>query len=128
MNKFFFVLGHTFFSRLKSKSFIFSTIFVLLLITLFANIETIVNYFISDDEEKIAVIDETEAILPLLEQFIGETDEGFTFVLYTEGEEQGKEAVQNGEYDGLLLLSYDEDEYPQATYFENSATETWNQM
>lgn len=128
MNKFFIVLGHTYFSRLKSKSFIFSTVFILLILTLFANIDTIVKFFMGDEEEKVAVIDETNELYPILEQTIAETDEKLTVTLFEESEEAGKEAVQNDEYDGLLVLSFDDHEYPQATFYENDAVESWTQM
>lgn len=128
MNKFFIVLSHTFLSRLKAKSFIFSTAFILLLLTLFANIGTIVEFFIGGDDEKVAVIDETNELLPILKQSLTEMDEQITLELYNENEEAGKEAVQNGDYDGLLVLSYDENNYPEAVFYENNAIESWMQM
>lgn len=128
MNKFFIVLGHTFFSRLKSKSFIISTAFILLLLTLFANIETIVKFFIGDDESTVAVIDETNELFPILEHSMAEIDDRLKLVLFAESEEVGKEAVQNEEYDGLLILSYDENQNPTALYYENDAVESRNQI
>src|SRR5690625_2494134 len=128
MNKFAIVLGHTYFSRLKAKSFIISTVIILFFITIVANLETIINLFASDDEEIIIVIDETEEIFPLLEQAVHGTDEDFTLMLFTENEASGKAAVQDGKYEGLLTIRYDEAQYPDATYYENSAIESWAQM
>lgn len=128
MNKFFIVLGHTFFTRLKSKSFLFSTAFILLLLTLFANIDAIVHYFMGDDEGKIAVIDETDELYPVLEKALADLDDRLTLEKFDASEEKGKEAVQAGEYDGLLVISYDEAHFPKAVFYENDAVESWNQM
>ena len=128
MNKFFIVLGHTFFTRLKSKSFLFSTAFILLLLTLFANIDTIVHYFMGDDEGKIAVIDETDELYPVLEKALADLDDRLTLEKFDASEEKGKEAVQSGEYDGLLVISYDEANFPKAVFYENDAVESWNQL
>src|SRR5690625_283218 len=128
MNKFFTVLGHTYFSRLKSKSFLISTAIILVLITVAANLETIIDFFVSDDEEKIIVIDEKEQYFSMLEQQVMETEEGIELVLYKDSEDKGKEAVQNGDFEGLLTLTYADAGFPEATYYENSGVESWNQM
>lgn len=127
MNKFFTVLGHTYFSRLKSKSFIITTAIILLFITAMANMEKIVDFFASDSEETIIVIDEKEQYFSVLEQQISEIEEDLRLILYEESEEKGKASVYEGEYDGLIVLSYSANDFPQVRYFENSAVESWNQ-
>lgn len=127
MNKFFTVLGHTYFSRLKSKSFIITTAIILLFITAMANMEKIIDFFASDSEETIIVIDEKEQYFSVLEQQISEIEEDLRLILYEESEEKGKVSVHEGEYEGLLVLSYSNYDFPQARYFENSAVESWNQ-
>lgn len=129
MNKFFIVLSHTYLSRIKSKSFLISTGIILLFITAFANLESIIDFFASDEEEQVIVIDETESLYSALTDGLAlAEEEDLTLILYEEDQATGKEAVQDGTYDGLLHLSYDEEEMPQATYYQNSAVATWEQQ
>src|SRR5690625_1525063 len=127
MNKLFTVLGHTYFTRVKSKPFIISTITILLLLTLAANIQAIIDIFASDDGDQIIVIDETEQYVTLLEQQLTSIDENIELISYEADVETGKEEVHDGTYDGLLTLTNDTQDFPQATYYENNAAESWNQ-
>lgn len=129
MNKFFIVLAHTYFSRIKTKSFLISTGIILLFITAFANMETIIGFFDRDDEEQVIVIDETGELFTALEEsLVLAEEEELTLILYEDSEDAGKEAVQEGEYEGLLTVAYDDEQLPTATYYENNAVESWNQM
>src|SRR5690625_3744780 len=129
MNKFFIVLAHTYFSRIKTKSFLISTGIILLFITAFANMETIIGLFDRDDEEQVIVIDETGELFTALEEsLVLAEEEELTLILYEDSEDAGKEAVQEGEYEGLLTVAYDDEQLPTATYYENNAVESWNQM
>jgi len=127
MNKFFVVLSHTYLSRLKAKSFLISTGIILLLITAFANLETIIDFFASDEDEQVIVIDETNELFTLVEEGLQAAEEEVKLVLYEADEATGKEAVQAGDFDGLLTISYDENQLPEAKFYENSAVESWNQ-
>lgn len=125
MNKFWIVLGHTYFSRLKSKAFIISTLVVFLFIFGIANIQSIIQLFTGDDElEQVIVIDESGELFAPLETSISQVDEEVELIAYEESEEVGKSAVQNEEYDGLLILELDENNLPIATYYENNAAES----
>lgn len=129
MNKFFIVLSHTYLSRIKTKSFLISTGIILLFITAFANLESIIDMFASDDEEEVIVIDETESLFtPLEESLALVEEEDLQLVFYEDSEEAGKEAVQEGEYEGLLMITYDDEQMPTATYYKNSAVESWEQI
>src|SRR5699024_2520789 len=127
MNKFFVVLSHTYLSRLKAKSFLISTGIILLLITAFANLETIIDFFASDEDEQVIVIDETNELFTLVEEGLQAAEEEVKLVLYEADEATGKEAVQAGDFDGILTISYDENQLPEAKFYENSAVESWNQ-
>jgi len=60
MNKFWIVLSHTYFSRLKSKAFIISTLIILLFLVGVANIQSIIKMFTGgDDTDQVIVIDES---------------------------------------------------------------------
>lgn len=129
MNKFWIVLHHTYVSRIKSKAFIISTIITLLFIIGAANIESIIKLFSSSDEEKeVIVIDETEQLYPLLQDAFLQTKDDVLVTLYEDTITNGKEAVREGTYDGLLVLRTDDDGLPEATYFEKSASVSFTEM
>lgn len=117
MNKFWIILLHTFSSKLKSKSFIITTVVMLLIIVGLANITNIIGFFDKKEEvDKIAVIDETgELFEPLSLQFEA-MNEDFKLVLYKDGEKKAEQAVEQGDYKGLLIVSYDDESLPKAIY------------
>lgn len=60
MNKFWTIVGHTYLSRVKSKSFIITTAITLAIIIGFANISSIIDMFSGDEEsDQVLVIDES---------------------------------------------------------------------
>ncbi len=59
MNKFLIMLGHSYFSKLKAKSFIISTIIIAGALVLLTNFDMIISNFKGDEEEKVVVQDET---------------------------------------------------------------------
>src|SRR5690625_2819558 len=129
MNKFFVVLSHTYLTRLKSKAFLITTGIIIVLITLFANLDYIFDLFASDEDQKeeIIVIDETEQYFHLLKQSLETADEGIEPELFTETEEDGKELIREEEYEGLLVISENDEGHPEGTYIENDALESWIQ-
>lgn len=129
MNKFGVILRQTYFSRLKSKAFIISTIITLLFILGFANIQAIIGLFTGKDEvEEVLVIDETVAILPALEEGIYEQTENVQLIAHDDTLEAGKQAIEEEMYDALLVIELDDNELPKATYYENNATQSFLQF
>lgn len=123
MNKFWIVLSHTYFSRLKSKAFIISTLIILLFLVGVANIQSIIKMFTGgDDTDQVIVIDESGELYTPLQIGISHVDEDIELTLYEKSVEQGKTAVQEDEYDALLVLALDENSLPIATYYENNAS------
>lgn len=123
MNKFWIVLSHTYFSRLKSKAFIISTLIVLLFLVGVANLQSIIQLFTGgDDTEQVLVIDESGQLFTPLESGVAHVDEDIQLILYEQSVEKGKTAVQEGEFDALLVLELDENNLPIATYYENNAS------
>ncbi|MEQ6389115.1 ABC transporter permease [Bacillaceae bacterium S4-13-58] len=120
MSKFWIILCHTYTSTLKSKGFIATTIITILLIIGLTNLQSIMDSF-SDGEEnnrKVAVIDDTGAVFDSLSQQVAiMTEDELQVVSYSEDLENGKEAVKSGEYDGLLHVTLDNQQVPQATYY-----------
>lgn len=125
MSKFWIILSHTYFSRLKSKAFIISTVIALLFIAGVANIQTIIEFFTSSDEkEQVIVIDESELFITPLEMVVNEVADDIQLIPYKENVETGIAAIQEEEYNALLLIEADENNFPIATYYENNAAQS----
>lgn len=125
MNKFFIILIHTYVNRLKSKAFLITTAVSLLLVIGLTNINSIIDSFSGEDEaKKIAVIDNSGAFFPLLEDQLIAQQAEIEVVSYTKTEEKAKAAVQDGDYDGYLHLTKTAEGLPQGTYFANSIAES----
>lgn len=123
MNKFWIVLSHTYFSRLKSKAFIISTLIILLFLVGVANLQSIIQIFTGgDDTEQVLVIDESGQLFTPLESGVSHVEEDIELILYEQPVEKGKTAVQEGVFDALLVLELDENNLPKATYYENNAS------
>src|SRR5699024_10992443 len=123
MSKFWIVLSHTYFSRLKSKAFIITTLIVLLFIVGAANIESIIQLFSGEHKaDQVIVIDESDELFEPLQTSIAQVDEDIELILYEKSEEEGKTDVQDDEFDALLVLKMDENDLPTATYYENNAS------
>src|SRR5690625_3707560 len=122
MNKFGIVLGHTYFSRIKSKAFIITTVIVMLFMVGIANIDKIIDLFAGDDDkvEQIAVIDETESLFSVVEENFKTVTEDAELIQYTGDIEEGEKAVKADEYEALLVISEDDQHLPKATYISNS--------
>ncbi|WP_132371444.1 ABC transporter permease [Melghiribacillus thermohalophilus] len=118
MNKFFIILKHTYFSQLKSKSFIIMTVISLIFIVGLANIQNIVELFTGDDRtEQLAVIDETGEIAAPLINTMESLDEDLELKLFEGSLDEGKELVQSGDYLALITIETDEEMLPKASYY-----------
>ncbi len=122
MNKFWIILFHTYISKIKSKSFLVTTIITALLIFGLSNVQNIIDYFNKDTVTKFAVLDETEELLPTLIKLVEVVDEKIQLEDYDGTIEAGKGAIESGKYEGLLVLSYNEEGLPTAIYIANSIT------
>ncbi|WP_077603330.1 ABC transporter permease [Oceanobacillus sojae] len=129
MNKFWTIVGHTYFSRVKAKSFIITTAITLAIIIGFANISSIIDMFSSDEDssESVLVIDESEGYGGYLEEGGLSEGTGIAFEKFEGTEEEAKEAVVSEEYDGLLVITTDENNLPEGEYYANRISETGEQ-
>lgn len=125
MNSFWIILFHTYLTKLKTKSFIVTTALTVVIVLGLTNMTNIIEFFTKGSENnQIAVIDETgQLITPLQEQLkVAESD--IEIVEFTNGEEEAEAAVEIGVYKGLLLLSFDKENLPVATYKAMSISDT----
>jgi len=117
MNKFWIIFFHTFLNKLKTKSFIVTTVITLLIIVALANIMNIIDYFNKEDKgEKIAIIDETGVLFEPLQYQLKGIDKKIQLEKFTGDETKADKQVQNGDFDGVLVLSYNQENLPEATY------------
>lgn len=124
MHKFWIVLGHTYVTKLKSKAFLISTAVTLLFVIAVVNLDVIIKWFAPDEEKVVLVIDETDAYYEDLSSLIQQVDDKVDMQNFTDDLETGKEAVKQEEVDALLVLDSSLDSLPQATYYENKASES----
>lgn len=124
MNKFGVILGHTYFTRLKSKAFIISTAITIGIIFLIANSTPIIDFFVGDEEEEIAVIDHSDMLFEPLKSGFEPLLDDVELVLYIKSEANGQDAVIDGDYEALLVLDVDASGFPVAQYYSNDAIVT----
>jgi len=117
MNRFWIIFFHTYVSKLKTKSFIITTLVTALILIGLTNMTNIIEYFNKGDEtEKVVVIDETGELFSLFEAQLKATNEELVIEAYEGTQEEAEKEVENELYEGLLLLDYDEAHLPVATY------------
>ncbi|MBP2076674.1 ABC transporter permease [Oceanobacillus polygoni] len=128
MNKFSTILSHTYITKVKTKSFIFSTLITLLIIAGLANFQSIIDMFAGEDSGEIAVVDESGVYTEALQQSLAAADENIELVPFDGTVDEAKAAIQDGEYGALVVLTESEAQIFDATYFANTITESGNQM
>src|SRR5699024_2683571 len=129
MHKFWIILTHTYMSRVKTKSFIISTLITLLFIFGIANIQSIIDMFSSEESaDTIAVIDETGELIEPLKTSIDQAEEDVKLVPFHESAAKAEKAVQEEEYEAFILLSINKKDEPKADYFANNITDSDAQL
>src|SRR5699024_10408999 len=124
MNKFWIVLGHTYVTKLKSKAFIISTAITLLFAIAMMNIDVIIKWFAPDEENIVLVQDETDTYAASLASLIEPIDEDIELKPYDGSIDEAKKLVEDESVDGLLVLETNAKKLPEATYYENKASES----
>ncbi|WP_445486566.1 ABC transporter permease [Niallia sp. 03133] len=117
MNNFWIILFHTYVSKLKTKSFIITTAITLVLIVALSNMQSIIDTFDGDDRTNVAIIDQTNELFAPIEQATKQTSSDVLLKKYTDSVENGKKAVENEKYEGLLVIDYNKEKLPTATYY-----------
>ena len=123
MSNFWIMLSHAYFTKLKAKSFIITTLIIAAGIIVMANIESIIQVFSGDDQtEQVVVVDESEMILPLLQEELAVINDNIDLVSATESMETLETEVENGIYSGILLLTMGDNGFPEAVFKSTSLT------
>ncbi|MFJ5622509.1 ABC transporter permease [Peribacillus loiseleuriae] len=124
MNKFWIVLSHTYLSKLKSKSFIITTVIMMALVLILSNMTNILKTFGSDEQEKVAVIDQTGDHLfdGYKAEVVAVNDE--ITIIASEDEANAKKKVTDEEISGYLLLERDVNHNLKGTYKANQISDS----
>ncbi|MFD1414198.1 ABC transporter permease [Oceanobacillus jeddahense] len=129
MNRFWTIVGHTYFSRVKSKSFIITTAITLAIIIGLANLPSIIDIFSGEDEsDQIAVIDESGIYMEYLQEDGISEGTGVAFEHFEGTEEEAKQSVTDEKFDGLLVITTDENNLPEGDYYANRISDTGEQI
>lgn len=96
MNKFWVIVFHTYLNKLKTKSFIITTIITALILVALTNMEKIIDVFNSDDNgTNVGVIYEVESVYTLFKQNVNAMDKDIHLKEFT-SESKAKQAVKAG--------------------------------
>ncbi|RFU62260.1 ABC transporter permease [Bacillus sp. V59.32b] len=123
MNKFFIVLFHTYVSKLKTKSYIVSTIITLLLIVGLANLTKIIDYFDKEEKDHIGVIDQTGILYDQLEGQMQAINNGVE-LRPIEDEASARKLINNDKLTGYLIIENHPTEKLKGTYKANSISDS----
>jgi ABC-2 type transport system permease protein len=117
MNKFWIILFHTYLSKLKTKSFIITTLLTVVITLGLTNMSNIIEVFDKGgDKEKVAVLDETGQLYAPLKEQMSALNKNLSLKEFDGTEKEAEKAVEEGEYTGFVQLRYDEEQLPEATY------------
>ncbi|WP_027409898.1 ABC transporter permease [Anoxybacteroides tepidamans] len=125
MNKFWIVLSHTYVTKLKAKPFIITTIITSLLMLAVTNLNDIIEFFSKDKTKIVGVIDQTGTLYKPFEAQLAQRGEKDIRLRPFQGSEtDAKQRVQRGKLDALLVLAYDDQQLPKATYYANTIADS----
>ncbi|MFS0824368.1 ABC transporter permease [Bacillus sp. 1P02SD] len=124
MSKFWIILFHTYVSKLKTKSFIITTLITALIIFGLANIQTIIEKFDKDETSHVAVLTESNELYQAYEQTLTPMTSDVIIEKMDGTEAEAKELVASEEITGYLLLTETPDGLPQGIYKAPSITDS----
>jgi ABC-2 type transport system permease protein len=124
MSKFWIILFHTYLSKIKTKSFIVTTLITVAILLALTNMNRIIDMFNKDDVKNIAVIDETSQMFTPLQEQMKVIDKDLQIESFDGTVNEAEQAVKEGKYEGVLILSFNQENLPEATYKANSVADT----
>ncbi|WP_042149194.1 ABC transporter permease [Paucisalibacillus sp. EB02] len=119
MNKFIIIMTHTYLSKLKTKVFYISTFLILAFLMIMVNFESIISVFTGDEEQKVAVMEESGELLEYLTE---QPNNEVLMEAFTGTVEEGKSLVVEEEYEALVIIELDDKGLPEATFFAENIT------
>jgi ABC-2 type transport system permease protein len=117
MNSFRIILLHTYLNKLKSKSFILTTLMTVLIILALTNLQNIIDIFDKNGgKDTVAVLDETGQLYEPLRQQIKTINKDIKLESFDGTEKEAEKLVELGGASGFIILSFNNEQLPQATY------------
>src|SRR5690606_15838510 len=124
MNKFWIILFHTYISKLKTKSFIITTLITALIVFGLANIQTIIETFDKDETKHVAVLTESDELYQAFEQTLAPMASDIVIEKMDDTEERAMEQVTAEEISGYLILKETSEGLPEGVYKAPSITDS----
>lgn len=124
MSKFWIILVHTYLSKIKTKSFIVTTLITVAILLALTNMSRIIDVFNKDDVKNIIVIDETSQMFTPLQEQMKIIDKELQIKSFDGTVNEAEQAVEEGKYEGVLILTFNKENLPEATYKANSIADT----
>ena len=118
------MVAHTYLNKVKTKSFIITTLLMVLILFGLSNIATIMEAFNKDEEAKtFAVLDESNEYYTLFEKNLELSEIPITIEKSSKSETELEKQVVGEEIDGLIVLAVDQNQLPTATVKTLSMTD-----
>jgi ABC-2 type transport system permease protein len=117
MSSFWIILWHTYLSKLKTKSFLVTTILTVVIMIGLTNINKIIDKFEKNGgKDQIAVLDETGQLYEPLKKQVKTVNKDLSLKLYQGSLSNAEKAVEKGTYNGLIQLRFNQEKLPEATF------------
>jgi ABC-2 type transport system permease protein len=117
MNSFWIILFHTYLNKLKTKSFLVTTLLTVIIVLALTNMNNIINLFDKNGgKEKVAVLDETGKLYEPFKKQVGTINKNIKLTIYKGSEKEAEKAVEKGNYQGIIKLRFNEEKLPEANF------------
>ncbi|MEH7333662.1 ABC transporter permease [Neobacillus drentensis] len=125
MNNFWIILFHTYLNKLKSKSFIITTLLTVVIVLALTNLNNIISIFDKNGgKETVAVLDETGNLYEPFKQQAAAINKDIKLTKYNGTEKEAEKAIEKGEFKGLIQLRFNDEKLPEATYKARSIADS----
>lgn len=125
MNSFWIILFHTFLNKLKSKSFIVTTLLTVVIVLVLTNINNIIDVFDKNGgKENVAVLDDSGQLYEPFKQQVALINKDIKLKIYKGSEKDAEKAVENGDFKAFVQLRFNQEKLPEATYKAMSIADT----
>ncbi|QQK79503.1 ABC transporter permease [Salicibibacter cibi] len=128
MRKMFIVLAHTYWTKIKSKTFMLTTLMMAVFMLVFLNLNNIIQFFDGDPSEQtyaVLMIDESDGLFePLAEEIESGSGQITIDEASQEEEEVAGKAVMEGQYDAYLRVDGQADDI-EGHFFAPTINETY---
>jgi ABC-2 type transport system permease protein len=125
MNSFWIILFHTYINKLKTKSFIITTLLTVLIVLALTNLTHIIAIFDKNGGiENVAVLDDTGQLYEPFQKQVSTINKDIKLTLFKGSEKEAEKAVENGSYQGMIRIELNSEKLPIATYKARSVADS----